>query len=84
MWLLCSQFVFFAAHAQNHYWNQQFGAANTLTGGAEIAGVRDNTALFYNPGAMGFITTNKISLSANIYEAEMVKLKIVAGRGQDA
>lgn len=46
--------------------------------------VRDNSALFYNPGAMGFITTNKISLSANIYEANIVKLKNVAGEGRDA
>lgn len=69
--------------AQNHYWNQQFGAANTLTGGAEIAGVRDNTALFYNPGAMGFIQSNKISVSANVYEAEIVRLKNVAGQGVD-
>jgi len=77
-------FVFFPIMAQNHYWNQQYGATNTLCGGAEVAGVRDNSALFYNPGAMGFITTNKISLSANIYEANIVKLKNVAGEGRDA
>lgn len=71
-------------NAQNHYWNQQFGAANTLTGGAEIAGVRDNTALFYNPGAMGFIQNNKISVSANVYEAEIVRLKNFAGLNFDA
>lgn len=70
--------------AQNHYWSQQYGAAATLSGGAEIAGVRDNTALFYNPGAMGLIESNKISISANVYEAQIVSLKNVAGKGIDA
>ncbi len=74
----------FTIVAQNHYWSQQYGAAATLSGGAEIAGVRDNTALFYNPGAMGMIESNKISISANVYEAQVVTLKNVAGKDIDA
>ncbi|MFN8276744.1 MAG: hypothetical protein U0T84_04635 [Chitinophagales bacterium] len=70
--------------AQNHYWAQQFGATATLTGGAVIASCRDNTAMYYNPGLMGFIENPKISVSANLYELNMVNLRNVAGSGLDA
>ena len=31
--------------AQNHYWSQQYGAENTLLGGAMTAGAGDNSAM---------------------------------------
>ena len=70
--------------AQNHFWEQQYGANATLTGGAGISGLRDNTVLFYNPGEMGFIDIPRISLSANLYGVEIVDLKNIAGTNLNA
>lgn len=69
--------------AQNHYWSQQYGADNTLMGGAVVAGVTDNSAMFYNPGRLGFIETPKISVSANAYGIDIVNLKNAAGTNLD-
>ncbi|MDB5229015.1 MAG: long-chain fatty acid transport protein [Bacteroidota bacterium] len=68
-------------HAQNHYWLQQFGAENTLLGGAVVGGVSDNAAMYYNPARLGFITATKISVSANAYGVDLIKLKNAAGNG---
>lgn len=69
--------------AQNHYWAQQFGAENTLLGGAVVGGVSDNSAMYYNPARLGFIESPKISVSANAYGVEIVKLKNAAGTNLD-
>ena len=41
--------------AQNdaHYWTHQYGAKGLLLNGAVIASTEDETAIFYNPGALG-------------------------------
>ena len=75
-------FVFLIAKiifSQNHYWTNQYGATNTLLGGANTASVRDNAAIYYNPGCMGFIDNPKISISANVYKADFLNLKNVGG-----
>lgn len=69
--------------AQNHYWSQQYGAENTLLSGAVIAGVRDNSAMYYNPAGLGFIDVPKISVSATAYGVELVNLKNGAGTNLD-
>jgi hypothetical protein len=70
-------------NAQNHYWAQQYGAENTLLGGAVVGGVSDNSAMYYNPARLGFIESPKISLSANTYGVEIVNLKNAAGTNLD-
>ncbi|MBK9018443.1 MAG: hypothetical protein IPM82_32825 [Saprospiraceae bacterium] len=44
-----------AVNAQNddHYWTHQYGAKGLLLNGAVIASTEDETAVFYNPGALG-------------------------------
>jgi hypothetical protein len=69
--------------AQGNYWAQQFGADATLIGGGVTAGVRDNSAIFYNPGAMGFLDSTRISISANLYGIDVIKIKNGAGNGID-
>ncbi len=69
--------------AQNHYWSQQYGAENTMLGGAVVAGVEDNSAMFYNPGRLGFIEAPKFSVSANAYGIDLVNLKNAAGTKLD-
>jgi hypothetical protein len=71
------------SQAQNHYWAQQYGAENTLLGGAVIGGVRDNSAMYYNPGGLGFIDVPKISVSATAYGVDLVNLKNGAGTNLD-
>jgi hypothetical protein len=70
-------------YAQVNYARQEFGAASTLTGGACIASVRDNAAIFYNPGALGMIDSSSVSINADVYGFDLYNLKNDAGRGQD-
>ena len=65
----------------NHYWSQQFGARATLMGGAMIGGVRDNSAIFYNPGAVPFIKYAGLSVNANIYKMDRIFIEDGAGEG---
>ncbi len=65
----------------NHYWAQQYGATGTLMGGAMIGGVDDNAAVYYNPGALAFISNPSLSVDANVYR--MDKIRISDGAGKD-
>ena len=63
----------------HHYWSQQFGSRSALMGGSVVGGVRDTSAGFYNPGALGFVNEPSLSVSANAYQLE--KLSIDNGAG---
>ena len=71
-----------AAHAQDdHYWSQQYGAESTLLGGAMVGGVSDNSAVYYNPGALAFITNLSLSIDANVYRMDKILISDGAGKG---
>src|SRR5690606_29690773 len=78
-------FLFFnvITFAQNNYWTQQFGATSSLMGGSVTGGVRDNSAMYYNPGCIGFIDVPTLSISANVYELESSVFKNGAGNDLD-
>jgi len=63
----------------HHYWGNQFGSRAALMSGAVVGGVRDTSAGFYNPGALGFTGTNTFSVSANAYSIERVSIDNGAG-----
>ena len=65
----------------DHYWAQQYGAVSTLMGGAMVGGVTDNSAVYYNPGSLAFISNPSLSVDANVYK--MDKIRISDGAGQD-
>jgi len=46
-----------------NYWNLNYGTKAQLLNGAVIGGIEDNSAIFYNPAAIGTDTVAGISLS---------------------
>ena len=75
--------AYFANGQDTHYQTQQFGTRSALLGGAVVGGVRDNTALFYNPGSLGFIDTAMVSINANLYKVENIKILNAVGEQAD-
>ncbi|MDF2449452.1 MAG: hypothetical protein K0R26_1956 [Bacteroidota bacterium] len=67
----------------NNYWNQMPGSRSALLGGAVVGGVRDNSAIFYNPGALSFIDSSSISITANSFQYETAKVINGGGTGVD-
>ena len=62
-----------------HYWTLQYGSRSSLLGGAVVGGVRDNSAVYYNPGALVLSDTSAISVSANAYQFDQLKMDNGAG-----
>ena len=82
LFLVC--FLFQQVLAQDtHYWTNQFGTESVLMGGAVVGGTKDNSAIFYNPGSLGFIDTGSISLNATTYQVENIKIKNALGEKKD-
>jgi hypothetical protein len=72
------------ARAQdNHYWSQQYGAESTLLGGAMTGGITDNSAVYYNPGAIAFISNPSLSVDANVYRIDKIMISDGAGKGMN-
>jgi hypothetical protein len=44
-----------AMSQDSNYNTNQYGSRSALMGGAVVGGVRDTSAGFYNPGALGFV-----------------------------
>lgn len=49
-----------------------------------VGGVRDTSATFYNPGALGFVENASISVSANAFRLGKVTIADALGPGEDA
>ena len=72
----------FLVKAQDdHYWSQQYGAESTLLGGAMVGGANDNSVVYYNPGALAFITNPSLSIDANVYRMDKTLISDGAGNG---
>jgi hypothetical protein len=66
-----------------HYWSQQAGTQAMLLGGALSAGAYDNSAIYYNPAALAFVTSTHLSVNANAYKYESLNLKNGGGDSID-
>ena len=76
--------ISFRIQAQDtHYWSNQFGARASLLGGAVIAGLDDNSAVFYNPANLAFIKQSTISLNTSVYKYEDILLGNGGGNDVD-
>ena len=72
-----------AAAQDDHYWAQQYGALGTLMGGAMVGGVNDNSAIYYNPAALSFISNPGLSIDANVYKMDKIFINDGAGKGMN-
>jgi hypothetical protein len=72
-----------ACGQDSHYWSEQYGARSMLLCGAVIGGVNDMSAVFYNPGALGYLDKPELLLSANAYQLGRIKVTDGAGQGID-
>jgi hypothetical protein len=70
-----------ASGQDDHYWSQQYGAESTLLGGAMVGGADDNSAVYYNPGALAFINNPSLSIDANVYRMDKTIISDGAGNG---
>src|SRR5213083_2175882 len=79
--------ILFAAKPSNgqdtHYWTQQYGSRSALMGGAVVGGSKDNTSIYYNPGALGFVDTGSISVNASLYQTQHIRIKNAIGQNAD-
>ncbi|MFN7611067.1 MAG: hypothetical protein ACK5QX_09070, partial [bacterium] len=64
-----------------HYWTNQFGTRGSVLGNAVAGGVFDLSAIYYNPGCFARVDSNAISVSANVYQYDMLKINNGAGQG---
>lgn len=51
----------------SQYWTNQYGTRSAFLGGAVVGGVRDTSAGYYNPGALGFLDNPSLSVSADAF-----------------
>ncbi len=65
----------------SHYWSHQYGAKGLLLNGSIIASVNDETAIFYNPGAMALTEEFGISLSLITPTFSKIKTRDFLGEG---
>jgi hypothetical protein len=63
------------------FWDQAVGGRTALLGGIAVGGVRDYSAAFYNPGALIFLTQNKLNFSFNMYGIKDFKFNDGGGPG---
>ncbi|MBD80514.1 MAG: hypothetical protein CL840_16475 [Crocinitomicaceae bacterium] len=66
---------------ENNYWINQIGAKSSLLSGAVTASASDNSAVYYNPGNLAYISKSNINLSTDIYTLQGLFIKNGAGNG---
>lgn len=83
LFLFLYSFISVAIAQDSHHWTQQYGSRSALMGGIVVGGVRDNSAVFYNPGALALIAHDNLSINANGYQYDLLRIKDGAGTGLD-
>jgi hypothetical protein len=72
-----------AAAQERNFWTNQYGARSALRGGAVVGGVRDTSAVYYNPAGLALIDQESLSVSATAYAFGELRVENGAGTGDD-
>lgn len=70
-----------SAQVSGGYWGNQYGSRGFLLNGAVIASVDDETAIFYNPGALGLSDKFGVSVSLITPTFNFIKTNDLLGDG---
>lgn len=76
---MASQFCF--GQVNSHYWSHQYGAKGLLLNGAVIASDDQETAIFYNPGAIGLSDATGVSVSLVTPTVSLFRAVDLVGEG---
>ena len=68
---------------ESNYAIYEVGANSTMLGGAVTAGVKDNSAIYYNPGALVFVEKSNLSIETASFFGGFLKIKNGAGTNVD-
>ena len=63
------------------FWDQAVGSKAALLGGIVVGGIRDYSATYYNPGALGFLSKKSLSVNFNAYGIK--DFEFINGGGPD-
>ena len=73
--------AFFLNGQDRQFWDQAVGSKGALLGGVVVGGIRDYSATYYNPGALGFLTKSSLSVNFNAYGIK--DFQFINGGGPD-
>ena len=80
---LCVVTVYQAKAQDANYWQANYGPGGYLTPGAVVA-YDNNQGFFYvNPALMAINPKTSVSISANVYQADLLRIKDGVGSGKD-
>ncbi|MGI9548130.1 MAG: hypothetical protein ACR2MM_12880 [Flavobacteriaceae bacterium] len=75
--------IFGATAQEANYWFHNFGALSTIKGGIEVAGVRNTSAAFYNPGALAFVEGQFLEGQGDVVSIDAIDIEDAGGDGID-
>lgn len=82
--LLTLLYLAHPAKAQDgQYWQNEFNPGGFFIPGAVVASDNDSGLFYYNPAIIALHPKTSVSLSANIYQLQSVKMKDAIGKGLD-
>lgn len=84
LFLACVLGIHPAFTQDSHYWNRNYGSNSTLLGGAVIGANADLGSIYYNPAALAFRDSIRVSFSSSVYDVNYLKQQNVLADGMDA
>lgn len=64
------------ANAQDgHYWNRNYGSTSTILGGAVIGANADLGSIYYNPAALAFRDSIRVSFSSSLHDVDYLTIE---------